>query len=96
MAGDGLRKEVRRKLYRSAGRMARGVSDGRRQRFIFEMLIGLVLGALTSYQDCAGYWTRGEQCPCRRKAVEPSPGQQTLVHAAGNRRIAERLGRDGG
>jgi hypothetical protein len=44
MAGNGLRKEVRRRLYGFARRMARLVSDGRRQRFLMEMIVGLVVG----------------------------------------------------
>lgn len=43
MAGNGLRKEVRRRLYDFAGRVARGVRDGRRQRFLREMIVGLVV-----------------------------------------------------
>jgi hypothetical protein len=43
MAGNGLRKEVRRRLYGFAGRVARGVPDGRRRRFILEMIVGLVI-----------------------------------------------------
>ena len=43
MAGNGLRKEVRRRLYVFAERVARGVPDGRRQRFIREMIVGLVI-----------------------------------------------------
>ncbi len=45
MAGNGLRKEVRRRLYGFARRVARGVSDSRRQRFIREMVVGLVLAS---------------------------------------------------
>ena len=44
MAGNGMRKEVRRKLYDFAGRGARGASDSRRQRFILQMIVGLVIG----------------------------------------------------
>jgi hypothetical protein len=44
MAGNGLRKEVRRRLYDFAGNVARGVSDSRRQRFILQMIVGLVIG----------------------------------------------------
>ena len=44
MAGNGMRKEVRRRLYEFAGRVARGVSDSRRQRFILQMIVGLVIG----------------------------------------------------
>lgn len=44
MAGNGLRKEVRRRLYGFAGRVARVVSDSRRLRFIREMIVGLVIG----------------------------------------------------
>ena len=43
MAGNGLRKVVRRRLYGFARRVARGVSDSRRQRFILEMIVGLVI-----------------------------------------------------
>lgn len=43
MASNGLRKEVRRRLYGFARRVARGISDSRRQRFIREMVVGLVL-----------------------------------------------------
>ena len=39
-----MRKEVRRSLYEFAGRVARGVSDRRRQRFILQMIVGLVIG----------------------------------------------------
>jgi hypothetical protein len=44
MAGNGVRKEVRRRLYAFARRVARGVSDTRRQRFLKEMVAGLVVG----------------------------------------------------
>ena len=44
MAGNGLRKEVRRRLYAFAGRVARWFSDSRRQRFVREMIAGLVIG----------------------------------------------------
>lgn len=44
MAGNGLRKEVRRRLYAFADRVARWVSDSRRQRFVREMIAGLVIG----------------------------------------------------
>ncbi len=44
MAGSGLRKEVRRRLYAFADRMARGFSDSRRRQFIREMIVGLVIG----------------------------------------------------
>lgn len=43
MAGNGLRKEVRRRLYAFAGRVARCVPDTRRQRFLQEMIVGLVV-----------------------------------------------------
>jgi hypothetical protein len=43
MAGNGLRKEVRRRSYGFARRVARGVSNSRRQRFILEMIVGLVI-----------------------------------------------------
>jgi hypothetical protein len=43
MAGNGLHKEVRRKLYGFARRVARWVSDSRRQRFLQEMVVGLVI-----------------------------------------------------
>jgi hypothetical protein len=42
MAGNGLRKEVRRRLYAFSGRVARWVRHSRRQRFLQEMLVGLV------------------------------------------------------
>ena len=44
MAGNGLRKEVRRRLYAFVGWVARWVSDSRRQRFLQEMILGLVVG----------------------------------------------------
>jgi len=44
MAGNGLRKEVRRRLYVFAGRVARWFSDTRRQRFVRDMIAGLVIG----------------------------------------------------
>ena len=44
MASNGLRKEVRRRLYAFAGRVARWVGDSRRQRFLQEMIAGLVIG----------------------------------------------------
>jgi hypothetical protein len=44
MAGNGLRKEVRRRLYAFGGRVARWVRDSRRQRFVQEMIVGLVIG----------------------------------------------------
>jgi len=44
MPGNGLRKEVRRRLYAFADRMARWFSDSRRQQFIREMIAGLVIG----------------------------------------------------
>lgn len=44
MASNGLRKEVRRRLYGFAGRVARWVSGSRRQRFLREMIAGLVIG----------------------------------------------------
>jgi len=43
MAGNGLRKEVRRRLYCFARRVASWVSDGRRQRFLEQMVVGLVI-----------------------------------------------------
>ena len=43
MAGNGLRKEVRQRLYGFAQRVARWVSDSRRQRFLKEMIVGLVV-----------------------------------------------------
>jgi len=44
MPGNGLRKEVRRRLYAFGGRVARLVRDSRRQRFLQEMIAGLVIG----------------------------------------------------
>jgi hypothetical protein len=44
MAGNGLRKEVRRRLYGFARHMGRVVSDSQRQRFLIEMIMGLVIG----------------------------------------------------
>lgn len=44
MTVAGLRKEVRRKLYAFANRVARQVSDTRRQQFLREMIVGLVVG----------------------------------------------------
>jgi hypothetical protein len=43
MAGKGLHREVRRKLCGFARRVARWVSDSRRQRFLQEMVAGLVI-----------------------------------------------------
>jgi hypothetical protein len=44
MAGNGVRKEVHRRLYAFTGRVARWVGDRRRQRFLEEMIVGLVIG----------------------------------------------------
>jgi hypothetical protein len=44
MARNGVRKEVRRRLCGFARRVARLVSDSRRQRFLEEMVTGLVIG----------------------------------------------------
>ncbi len=44
MAGNGLRKEVRRRLCTFADRVARYFSNSRRQRFVREMIAGLVIG----------------------------------------------------
>lgn len=44
MAGNGLRKEVRRRLYAFAGQVARRFSDSRRQQFVRDMIAGLVIG----------------------------------------------------
>lgn len=44
MASNGLRREVRRRLYGFAGRLASSFSDGRRRRFVGEMIRGLVIG----------------------------------------------------
>jgi hypothetical protein len=44
MAGKGLRREIRRRLYAFAGQVARWVGDSRRQRFLREMIVGLVIG----------------------------------------------------
>jgi len=43
MTGNGLRKEVRRRLYAFGARVARCVRDSRRQRFLQEMIAGLVI-----------------------------------------------------
>jgi hypothetical protein len=44
MTLKGLRKEVRRRLYAFADKVARWVRDSRRQRFLREMIVGLVIG----------------------------------------------------
>jgi hypothetical protein len=44
MPSNGVRKEVRRRLYAFAGRVARWVGDSRRQRFVQQMIPGLVIG----------------------------------------------------
>jgi len=43
MARRGLWKDVRRRLYAFAGRVARSVGDSRRKRFLQEMIEGLVV-----------------------------------------------------
>jgi hypothetical protein len=43
MAGNGLRKEVRRRLYAFGGQVASCVRDSHRQRFLQEMIVGLVI-----------------------------------------------------
>jgi hypothetical protein len=43
MTSNGLRKEVRQRLYGFARHVARWVSDSRRQRFLQEMVVGLVI-----------------------------------------------------
>lgn len=62
-----LRKKVRRQLYNFAWSVARLVSDSRRQRFIREMITGLVIGRhvhLTKIARAAG---RGRRTSIRRK-----------------------------
>jgi len=57
MASKGVRKEVRRRLYGFAGRVASSVSDSRRQRFLQQMVTGLVIGGhvhLTKIARAAG------------------------------------------
>jgi hypothetical protein len=43
MASNGLRKEVRRRLYCFSQRVASWVSDSRRRRFLQQMVVGLVI-----------------------------------------------------
>jgi hypothetical protein len=44
MAGNGLPKQIRRRLYAFGRRIARPFDDSRRRRFIEDMLAGLVIG----------------------------------------------------
>ena len=61
MARNGLRKEVRRRLYGFADRVARLVSDSRRQRFLREMVTGLVIGGHVHLSKIARAAGRGDE-----------------------------------
>lgn len=92
MTGKCLRKEVRRRLYVFANRLARLVSDTRRGRFIREMIVGLVVAAhvhLTKIARAAGSGTTNVHAAVKRLSrhldshhwsVEPL--RQKLLHDA--------------
>lgn len=61
MARNGLRKEVRRRLYGFADRVARLVSDSRRQRFLKEMVTGLVIAGHVHLSKIARAAGRGDE-----------------------------------
>lgn len=61
MARNGVRKEVRRRLCVFARRVARSVSDSRRQRFLEEMVRGLVIGGHVHLSKIARAAGRGDE-----------------------------------
>lgn len=61
MARKGVRKEVRRRLCVFARRVARSVSDSRRQRFLEEMVNGLVIGGHVHLSKIARAAGRGDE-----------------------------------
>lgn len=61
MARNGVRKEVRRRLCVFARRVARSVSDSRRQRFLEEMVTGLVIGGHVHLSKIARAAGRGDE-----------------------------------
>jgi len=61
MARNGVRKEVRRRLYGFARRVASLVSDSRRQRFLEEMVTGLVIGGHVHLSKIARAAGRGDE-----------------------------------
>jgi len=61
MARNGVRKEVRRRLCGFAGRVASLVSDSRRQRFLEEMVAGLVIGGHVHLSKIARAAGRGDE-----------------------------------
>jgi DDE family transposase len=61
MARNGVRKEVRRRLYGFARRVASLVSDSRRQRFLEEMITGLVIGGHVHLSKIARAAGRGDE-----------------------------------
>ena len=61
MARNGVRKEVGRRLCGFAGRVASSVSDSRRQRFLKEMVTGLVIGGHVHLSKIARAAGRGDE-----------------------------------
>lgn len=61
MARNGVRKEVRRRLCVFVRRVARSVSDSRRQRFLEEMVTGLVIGGHVHLSKIARAAGRGDE-----------------------------------
>jgi hypothetical protein len=61
MARNGVRKEVRRRLCGFARHVARLVSDSRRQRFLEEMVTGLVIGGHVHLSKIARAAGRGDE-----------------------------------
>jgi hypothetical protein len=61
MARNGLRKEVRRRLYGFANKLASLFSDDRRRRFLREMVVGLVIGGHVHLSKIARAAGRGDE-----------------------------------
>src|ERR1700751_5693918 len=60
MAGNGLPKEVRRRLYSFSRKVASEFSDSRRRRFIEAMIAGLVIGGHVHLSKIARAISRGD------------------------------------
>src|ERR1700741_2732232 len=60
MAGNGLPKEVRRRLYSFSRKVASEFSDSRRRRFIEDMIAGFVIGGHVHLSQIARAISRGD------------------------------------
>jgi len=61
MAGNGLPKEIRRRLYAFGRQVARPFTDSRRQRFLEDMVSGLVIGGHVHLSKVARAISHGRQ-----------------------------------